>query len=289
MAKPTVEDLQAFVKSEIARWGKVVQQAGIAGHAMTRSSNIEAREMAMLRRIAAIALRRARAPSAATPARKTIPRGPSPSWCPMRPAATPMPIARTLAQRLEQRLGQPFVIEQRLGAASVIGATHVARAAPDGYTILIGTSTTMAINVSVYKNLPYDPTRDLVPVALVAGVPFMLVVNPALPINSLADFVRVREDAAGRADLCLERRRRRRAPVRRAARRRARHQAGARALQGARAGAQRHRGRPRADDVRRLRHRAAAGAGRQAARARRLDRAAGRRRRRRSRRSPKSG
>lgn len=98
-------------------------------------------------------------------------------------------IARTLAHRLEQRMGQPFVIELRLGAASVIGATHVARATPDGYTILIGTSTTMAINVSVYKNLPYDPTKDLVPIALVAGVPFILVVDPALPIKSLADLV----------------------------------------------------------------------------------------------------
>jgi tripartite-type tricarboxylate transporter receptor subunit TctC len=96
-------------------------------------------------------------------------------------------IARTLANRLEQRMGQPFIIEQRLGAASVIGATHVARAAADGYTILIGTSTTMAINVSVYKNLPYDPTRDLVPIALVAGVPFTLVINPALPVKSLAE------------------------------------------------------------------------------------------------------
>ena len=99
-------------------------------------------------------------------------------------------IARTLAHRLEQRLGQPFVIEQRLGAASVIGATYVSRAAPDGHTILIGTSTTMAVNVSVYKKLPYDPTKDLVPVALVAGVPFVLVVNPALPVKSLADLAR---------------------------------------------------------------------------------------------------
>ena len=95
--------------------------------------------------------------------------------------------ARTLANRLEQKMGQPFVIEQRLGAASVIGATYVARAAPDGHTILIGTSTTMAINVSVYKNLPYDPTKDLVPIALVAGVPFLLVIDPALPVKSLAD------------------------------------------------------------------------------------------------------
>jgi tripartite-type tricarboxylate transporter receptor subunit TctC len=99
-------------------------------------------------------------------------------------------IARTLAHRLEQRLGQPFVIEQRLGAASVIGATYVSRATPDGHTIMIGTSTTMAVNVGVYKKLPYDPTRDLVPIALVAGVPFVLVINRALPVKSLADLAR---------------------------------------------------------------------------------------------------
>jgi tripartite-type tricarboxylate transporter receptor subunit TctC len=100
-------------------------------------------------------------------------------------------IARTLAHRLEQRLGQPFVIEPRLGAASVIGATHVSRAAPDGYTILIGTSTTMAINVTIYKKLPYDPTGNLTPVALIAGVPFLLVVNPDLPIKTVADIAKV--------------------------------------------------------------------------------------------------
>jgi tripartite-type tricarboxylate transporter receptor subunit TctC len=98
-------------------------------------------------------------------------------------------IARTIAHRLEQRLGQSVVVETRLGAASVIGASYVARSTPDGYTLLIGTSTTMAINVSIYKNLPYDPTKDLVPLALVAGVPFMLVVNPALPVNSMEDLV----------------------------------------------------------------------------------------------------
>jgi tripartite-type tricarboxylate transporter receptor subunit TctC len=100
-------------------------------------------------------------------------------------------IARTLAHRLEQRLKQPFVVEHRLGAASVIGATHVAKSKPDGYTILLGTSTTMAINVGVYKKLPYDPTKDLTPVALIAGVPFLLVVNPALPIKSLDDIAKL--------------------------------------------------------------------------------------------------
>jgi tripartite-type tricarboxylate transporter receptor subunit TctC len=106
-------------------------------------------------------------------------------------------IARSLGAKLEQRLGQPFVIEHRLGAASVIGASYVARAIADGYTILLGTSTTMAINVSVYKNLPYDPTKDLTPVALIAGVPFTLVVNPSLPIASVADLTKVATTKAG--------------------------------------------------------------------------------------------
>jgi tripartite-type tricarboxylate transporter receptor subunit TctC len=106
-------------------------------------------------------------------------------------------IARTIAHRLEQRLGQNVIVETRRGAASVIGAAYVARAAPDGYTILIGTSTTMAINVSIYKSLPYDPTKDLVPLALVAGVPFMLVVNPDLPVRSVQDLVAVSKSRPG--------------------------------------------------------------------------------------------
>jgi tripartite-type tricarboxylate transporter receptor subunit TctC len=106
-------------------------------------------------------------------------------------------IAREVGHALEQRLGQNIIVEQRLGAASVIGAAYVARAQPDGYTILLGTSTTMAINVSIYKNLPYDPTKDLVPIALVAGVPFLLVVNPALPVHSLKDLVAAAKSTPG--------------------------------------------------------------------------------------------
>jgi tripartite-type tricarboxylate transporter receptor subunit TctC len=96
-------------------------------------------------------------------------------------------MARLVGQRLEQRLGKPFIIENRPGAGTVLAAAYVARQPADGHTIMLGTSTTMAINVTLYKNLPYDPTRDLVPVATLAGVPFLLVVNPALPINSIAD------------------------------------------------------------------------------------------------------
>jgi tripartite-type tricarboxylate transporter receptor subunit TctC len=98
-------------------------------------------------------------------------------------------MARLLGQKLEQRLGKPFVVENKTGAATVIGAVFVAKSPPDGHTLLYATSTTMAINVTARKNLPYDPTRDLAPVALVAGIPFILVVNPALPIRSIGDLV----------------------------------------------------------------------------------------------------
>jgi tripartite-type tricarboxylate transporter receptor subunit TctC len=98
-------------------------------------------------------------------------------------------LARLIAKGLERRLGKPLVIENRPGAGTVIAATAAARATPDGYTLFMATSTPMAINVSMHKNLPYDPTTDLAPVGLVAQVPFYLVVNPALPIHSIAELV----------------------------------------------------------------------------------------------------
>ena len=98
-------------------------------------------------------------------------------------------MARLLGRRLEQRLGKPFVIDNRPGAGTAIGATFVAKSAPDGHTILLATSTTLAINVSIYRSLAYDPLKDLVPVALFSDNPFVLVVNPALPVHSVADLV----------------------------------------------------------------------------------------------------
>ena len=98
-------------------------------------------------------------------------------------------MARLIAQRLEKRLGQPIIFEYRPGAGSAIAAAYVARQPADGATILYATSTTMAINVSVHKNLSYDPVKDFVPIALFAITPFVLVVNASLPINSVADLV----------------------------------------------------------------------------------------------------
>ncbi len=106
-------------------------------------------------------------------------------------------LARLLAQRLERRFGRPFVVENKAGSATAIAASALARAAPDGHTIMLATSTTMAINVAMYKNLSYDPIRDLTPVAQVAVSPFVLVVNPALPVHSVADLVRYAEQHPG--------------------------------------------------------------------------------------------
>ena len=99
-------------------------------------------------------------------------------------------MARILAKGLETRLGQPFIVENRAGSGTTLGAGFVAKAPPDGYTILLGTSSTYAIAVSLYKSIPYDPTRDFAPIALVAQVPFVLVVHPSLPVHSVMDLVR---------------------------------------------------------------------------------------------------
>ena len=106
-------------------------------------------------------------------------------------------LARMLSQKLEQRLKGTFVVENRPGGATAVAAVSVAKAPPDGHTLLITTSTTMAINVSVFKKLAYDPAKDFIPVALVSGVPFVLVVNSALPVKSIADLVKAAKAKPG--------------------------------------------------------------------------------------------
>ena len=106
-------------------------------------------------------------------------------------------LARMVAQKLEQRLGKPFLIENRPGAGSTTGANVAAKATPDGYTLLMAPSPTMAVSVSIYKNLPYDPAADFVPLALVAQTPFALIVNPATPMRSVSDLIRLAKEKPG--------------------------------------------------------------------------------------------
>ena len=107
-------------------------------------------------------------------------------------------LARLLGQRLEQRLGKPFVIENRPGGGGVTGAVSVARAAGDGYTLLMAPAPVMAINVSLHKKLPYDPAAEFVPLALVVASPYVLVVTPSLPVQSVPDLIRLARDKPGR-------------------------------------------------------------------------------------------
>jgi tripartite-type tricarboxylate transporter receptor subunit TctC len=111
-------------------------------------------------------------------------------------AATDL-LARILAPRLAERLGKPFVVENRAGAGTVLGADAVAKSNPDGHTILMGTSTPLAINASLHKKLPYDPAKDFMPLALIATVPFVLVVNNDLPARSVGEFIALAKSKPG--------------------------------------------------------------------------------------------
>jgi len=106
-------------------------------------------------------------------------------------------LGRMVAQQLEQRLGRPFLIENKPGAGSTTAAAFVARAQPDGYTLLMSPSNTLAVAPTIYRTLAYDPLGDFVPLALVAQTPFMLIVNPALPVHSVAGLIRLAKSKPG--------------------------------------------------------------------------------------------
>ena len=98
-------------------------------------------------------------------------------------------VARIVAQKLSARLGQPIVIENRGGAGGTLGTAVVAKAAPDGYMLTVGTTSTHAVAPSVYAKIDYDPVKDFAPVSLIADTPYLLVVNPSLPAKSLKELV----------------------------------------------------------------------------------------------------
>jgi tripartite-type tricarboxylate transporter receptor subunit TctC len=100
-------------------------------------------------------------------------------------------IARGVGAKLAEGIGQPVVVENRAGASGAIGSEAVARSAPDGYTLLLGATTTHGVNPALNPKLSYDPIKDFTPVSLVATIPHVLVINPQLPVNSVQDLVRL--------------------------------------------------------------------------------------------------
>jgi tripartite-type tricarboxylate transporter receptor subunit TctC len=103
---------------------------------------------------------------------------------------------RMMSEALRTQLGQPIVVENRAGGSTIIGTDLVAKARPDGYTILIVTST-FAINPSLHATLPYDPLKDLVPITLVALTPYLVVVHPSLPVKTVRDLIALAKTKPG--------------------------------------------------------------------------------------------
>jgi tripartite-type tricarboxylate transporter receptor subunit TctC len=108
--------------------------------------------------------------------------------------------ARILAPKLQQALGQPVVVENRVGAGGNIAADHVAKSAPDGYTLVVGAIATHAINPALYPKLPYDPVRDFRHVALLIQVPNVLILNNDVPARSVKDLVELLKKHPGKFD-----------------------------------------------------------------------------------------
>jgi tripartite-type tricarboxylate transporter receptor subunit TctC len=106
-------------------------------------------------------------------------------------------LARLIGSKLERLYGQSFVIENRPGASSISGSVFVAHAAPDGYTLMTAATTTMATNVSLHKNLPYDPLTDFIPIVQIARSPEVLLINAALPVRSIEDLVKLARSTKG--------------------------------------------------------------------------------------------
>jgi tripartite-type tricarboxylate transporter receptor subunit TctC len=107
-------------------------------------------------------------------------------------------VGRIVALRLSEKLGQPIVVDNRGGAGGTIGTDAAAKAAPDGYTLAVGTTSTHAVAPGAYSKLGYDPVKDFAPVSLVAVTPYLLVVNAQVPANSLKEFVTLAKSQPGK-------------------------------------------------------------------------------------------
>ena len=115
---------------------------------------------------------------------------------PLAPGTGMDTLVRLYAERLSQSLGKPVIVENRPGAALMLGASALAKSAPDGYTLGVSTSSAMAINPTLYKQIAYDPEKDFVPVSLYVKSPFILVINSGLPARSVPELIKLAKESA---------------------------------------------------------------------------------------------
>ncbi len=106
-------------------------------------------------------------------------------------------LTRLIGQRLQERLGQPVVVDNKPGAGGIVAMSFAAKAAPDGYTLIMGYLGALAVNQHIYKSLPYDPLKDFEPISLVAGFPVLLITHPSVPARNIREFIQLAKSKQG--------------------------------------------------------------------------------------------
>lgn len=127
-------------------------------------------------------------------------------WRPDRPVRLIVPIqggtvdvlARLTAPRLQEAWGQPVIVEAKPGAGGNLGTDHVAKSAPDGHTILVAFTAPITVNATLFDKIPYDPQKDLAPITLAVSTPQFLTINPAVPVNTVEEFIRYARERPGK-------------------------------------------------------------------------------------------
>jgi tripartite-type tricarboxylate transporter receptor subunit TctC len=152
----------------------------------------------MLRAACAAALVFGLALTGAPPARAEYPERPVTILVSLAAGSGMDVLVRLYADRLSQSLGRPVIVENRPGASLMLAANTVANSAPDGHTLLVSTSSAMAINLTLFRQVTYDPERDFVPISLYVKSPFILVVNPDLPAKSVPELIKYAKENQGK-------------------------------------------------------------------------------------------
>ena len=142
-----------------------------------------------LRRLARMTLAAVLALAAAVASGQSYPSKPIRIIVPFPPGGAVDFYARVVQEPLSEALGQPVIIDNRAGASGMIGADIVAKAPPDGYTLLLGNIASLAINVGIYSKMTYDPAKDFTPIMHTVDVNYVLVVHPSVPANSVAELI----------------------------------------------------------------------------------------------------